>query len=105
MLPVEANRKLYLPRIVRRLNLAEVRVLRETVIAHRADRVVEVGAIEQVVELRAESQHPTLAEDLEALLNGEVHIVVVGPMERVPLRASRAGGRQSWTDDGDICGE
>src|SRR3954447_21539822 len=89
-LPVETDRQLDLARIVRRLDLPELGVEVEAVHRVLADRVVIIGGIEQVVELAAEREHAAFAEDLEALLDSEVHVHVVGTHKLVALAISNA---------------
>src|SRR5581483_1789706 len=61
-LPRKPCRHLDLPRLVRALDYAEVRVQRASIHADLADRVVEVVAVEDVVKLRPQAQVALLAE-------------------------------------------
>src|SRR5206468_2264641 len=76
-LPVEPDRQLYLAGIVGRLDLTKLRVEVKTVNRVLADRIVVVGAIEQIVELAANREHAAFAEYFEAFLDGEIHVDVI----------------------------
>src|SRR5207248_11717946 len=90
-LPVEANRKLHLARRVRRFHLAEIRVLGYAVKAVLADRVVVVGAIEDVEELRSHYYCSSLRQrHAETLLHGHVVGEVIRSLELIATAVAQA---------------
>ena len=97
-LPVEADGELDLATRMCRLHFAEVWVRVEAIDTGLADRVVVVGAIEQVVELGAEGQHTAFTEELEALLNSEeetpIQILPNGEIREIGKATSAEMGKK-----------
>src|SRR3954466_9140273 len=82
-LPVVTNGELDLARVVGGLDLAEIAVDSAAIHAERADRVVVVRNVEQVIELAPEGEHAAFTEEVETFLQRHVHVAVLRTGESV----------------------
>src|SRR5436309_1116587 len=85
-LPQKLHPELHHPAPRRCLDLPEIRI------AHRADRIIQIGMVEQIEKLRAELQ-PLLLGEAEGFERGGVPVDGPGPFHQVAARVSqRTGG-------------
>src|SRR3954470_23577984 len=89
-LPVVAHGELDLARVVGGLDLAKVAVEGAAIQAECADGVVVIRHVEQVVELAAEDQGASFAEEVEALLQRHVHVAELRARKRVAAAVAGA---------------
>src|SRR5215813_6372946 len=90
-LEVEACCQLYLTRIVRGANDPELRVEVNAVCAEFRDRIVEVGAVEEVEEFGTQDKRTTVGEEMHPLLYGEILADERGAGVRIAATCSHAG--------------